>query len=255
MLLKSTFFFTLFIIILIGGGFFFNQRLMQLEERSTALSMQLHSIDELNRSLDSKIDHISPTGAVIAYAAPVTATVRQQLQQAGWLICDGSEYPIADYPVLSQVIQSTYGIATANHFKVPDFRGVFLRGLDLERGYDSGRTLGSYQADANKSHTHFGDTEFSGVHQHQGISQPAGQHQHLLEARGYWYTSKERNERPAITQEVDDNQKYLTTPAGEHQHELKIEEGGEHHHGLLISPQGEAEARPKNYPVIYLIKY
>jgi hypothetical protein len=36
---------------------------------------------------------------------------------------------------------------------------------------------------------------------------------------------------------------------------LKIEEGGEHHHGLLISPQGEAEARPKNYPVVYLIKY
>lgn len=42
----------------------------------------------------------------------------------------------------------------------PDLRGVFVRGLDLGRGIDSGRTLGSYQADDFKSHTH---TPGSGV--------------------------------------------------------------------------------------------
>jgi len=35
-----------------------------------------------------------------------------------------------------------------------DLRGKFVRGLDLGAGVDSGRTLGSYQADDFKSHTH-----------------------------------------------------------------------------------------------------
>lgn len=36
----------------------------------------------------------------------------------------------------------------------PDMRGVFPRGLDSSRGLDSGRTLGTYQADMVVSHTH-----------------------------------------------------------------------------------------------------
>lgn len=36
----------------------------------------------------------------------------------------------------------------------PDLRGEFIRGLDSGRGVDAGRTLGSWQADMLKSHTH-----------------------------------------------------------------------------------------------------
>ena len=46
---------------------------------------------------------------------------------AGWLICDGSEYLINDYPELYAVIRDTYGTYVAPsdsyHFRVPDFRG------------------------------------------------------------------------------------------------------------------------------------
>ncbi|OQW91578.1 MAG: hypothetical protein BWK79_16570 [Beggiatoa sp. IS2] len=246
----------LLIVLFIGGGWFFQQRLTLLEERLILLSVQLRLADDLNRSLEAKVNHqLIPTGTVIGYTGPLNATIRQQLQQVGWLMCDGSDYPIADYPALYQVIQSFYGPAAEKTFKVPDFRGIFLRGLDSDKGYDIARTLGSYQADANKTHTHSGEIEPSGNHQHQAISQPAGDHQHLLEAKGYWYTSKQKNERPAMTQEVDDNQKYWTTPAGEHHHEITIEANGEHRHTLVIASQGEIEARPKNYPVIYLIKY
>ena len=39
-------------------------------------------------------------------------------------------------------------------FRVPDLRGVVVRGLDDGRGLDSGRVLGSYQADIFGSHSH-----------------------------------------------------------------------------------------------------
>lgn len=39
-------------------------------------------------------------------------------------------------------------------FNLPDLRGEFLRGLDDGRGVDSGRSFGSWQADALKSHNH-----------------------------------------------------------------------------------------------------
>jgi microcystin-dependent protein len=39
-------------------------------------------------------------------------------------------------------------------FNLPDLRGEFVRGFDDGRGADSGRTLGSIQADAFCSHNH-----------------------------------------------------------------------------------------------------
>lgn len=41
----------------------------------------------------------------------------------GWLICDGSELLIEDYPALHAVIGTTWGTpSTANHFLLPDLR-------------------------------------------------------------------------------------------------------------------------------------
>lgn len=42
----------------------------------------------------------------------------------------------------------------ATTFRLPDSRGEFFRGYDDGRGVDSGRTMGSAQADALKDHTH-----------------------------------------------------------------------------------------------------
>lgn len=63
----------------------------------------------------------------------------------GWMLCDGSTFDGTTYPEL----QNTLGSTT-----LPDLRGVFLRGLDDGRGFDTGRVLGSYQADELKSHNH-----------------------------------------------------------------------------------------------------
>jgi microcystin-dependent protein len=78
-----------------------------------------------------------PTGSIIAYYGATSPP--------GWLFCDGALVPAgSEYDALRSMVGST----------LPDLRGTFLRGLDLGRGLDAGRTLGSYQADENKAHAH-----------------------------------------------------------------------------------------------------
>lgn len=60
----------------------------------------------------------------------------------GWVEMKGQS--TSAYPLLASVIGGT----------IPDMRGVFARGYDNGRGFDAGRSLGSYQADEFKSHTH-----------------------------------------------------------------------------------------------------
>lgn len=65
----------------------------------------------------------------------------------GWLLCNGAELEVADYPRLFAAIGYTWGGDVDNAlFQVPDMRGEFVRGLDDSRGIDSGRALGSSQS-------------------------------------------------------------------------------------------------------------
>lgn len=47
----------------------------------------------------------------------------------GYLDCDGSTYLRTAYPELFKVIGTIYGSTDSTNFKVPDFRGRFLRGF------------------------------------------------------------------------------------------------------------------------------
>ena len=106
-----------------------------------------------------------PVGAVIPFAGPYDKI------PDGWLLCDGTVYGITAYPELFAVIGSTWGSPDPDHFRVPDLRGVFLRGVnwsidddfsDPDResrvsrhpGGNFGSTVGSYQGDEFESHTH-----------------------------------------------------------------------------------------------------
>ncbi|MBI1408110.1 MAG: hypothetical protein GC145_18515 [Caulobacter sp.] len=73
----------------------------------------------------------------------------------GWLECDGAAVSRADYSVLFAVIGTTYGGGDGSTtFNLPDMRGEFARGWDHGRGVDTGRALGSTQAQAIQAHTH-----------------------------------------------------------------------------------------------------
>lgn len=68
----------------------------------------------------------------------------------GWLEVDHSVHSIATYPDLAAFLGGAYndGTEPAGYFRLPESRGEFLRGWDHNRGVDTGRALGSYQADA-----------------------------------------------------------------------------------------------------------
>lgn len=75
---------------------------------------------------------------------------------AGYLELDGSVHSSAAYPDLSSYLGTTYnkGGEPEGYFRLPDYRGEFLRGWDHGRGVDAGRVLGSLQADEFKAHSH-----------------------------------------------------------------------------------------------------
>jgi microcystin-dependent protein len=94
------------------------------------------------------VDSAIPAG-VVSYTAGSAAP-------AGWLLCNGQSVSRTTYAPLFSAIGTTYGSVDVNTFNVPDLRGYFIRALDLGRGVDVDRTLGSYQADEFASHSHAG---------------------------------------------------------------------------------------------------
>lgn len=73
---------------------------------------------------------------------------------AGWLIENGAAVSRTTYATLFAVIGVAYGAGDgATTFNLPDARGEFDRGLDLGRGADPGRVLGSGQGDAIRNIT------------------------------------------------------------------------------------------------------
>jgi microcystin-dependent protein len=107
-----------------------------------------------------QINSLCPPGSVMAYLGTTAPS--------GWFLCDGTAPSRTTYSNLFAVIGTTYGTGNGSTtFNLPDLRGVFLRGLDSGKGYDTGRTLGSYQADIFASHTHSATRKI-------GFSQGAG---------------------------------------------------------------------------------
>lgn len=148
---------------------------------------------------------------------------------AGWLVCNGQAVSRTTYAALFALIGTTHGAGDgATTFNLPDCRGQFVRGLDLGRGVDTGRALGSTQADDIKSHTHTGSASEAGSHTHSynviGLSSGGVQ---LASGSGWG---------PVAAADT-------TSSAGGHTHTLSV------------SSAGGTESRPKNIALVWAIKF
>lgn len=109
-----------------------------------------------------------PLGGVIAYAGDTTL-----LDKGKWTVCDGKAMEISENLELFKVLKWTYGYGNdtinRNYFSIPDYRGIFLRGVDQGLGRDPDATIrvlpynnkviygdrvGSMQIDAIQKHNH-----------------------------------------------------------------------------------------------------
>ncbi|AYG07767.1 tail fiber protein [Pseudomonas fluorescens] len=74
----------------------------------------------------------------------------------GWLKCNGAVVLRASYPRLFNNIGTTWntGGESSLQFRLPDFRGEFLRVFDDGKGVDPSRVFGSFQNFEVQAHSH-----------------------------------------------------------------------------------------------------
>lgn len=112
-------------------------------------------------------------GTVAMFAASSAPT--------GWLKANGAAISRTSYAALFSAIGTTYGAGDGvSTFNVPDLRGEFVRSLDDGRGVDSGRGIGTAQADDFKSHYHTLDNNANG-------QSAAGGQYTVSTGDNYWY--------------------------------------------------------------------
>jgi len=165
------------------------------------------------------------------------------------LVADGTAISRSTYAALFAKIGVVFGAGDGSTtFNLPDLRGVVPRGLDLGKGYDVGRALGTYQADENKSHDHtmggvehshsFSGTTSSNTHNHTVASPTGGS------SSTYGGGGSPSSLGPTT----------ITTSSNTHSHTFSgTTDSQSHSHTLAAS--GGAEARMKNVALLPCIWY
>lgn len=185
-----------------------------------------------------------PVGTVVVYAGDANNVPE------GWLLCDGASVGQADYPQLYAILGSAWG-TSGSSFNLPDLRGRFLRGVDDGAGVDpnastrtasntggnTGDLVGTVQGDATARPNSNFTTNTTGNHSHDvsvnivhsstnGGGDGYGDLDHSSSGGYDWGHA---------------NQPPGTYSSGNHSHSIT---GG-----------GDAETRPVNASVYYIIKY
>ena len=191
---------------------------------------------------------LTPIGAVMDFASTFAPY--------GWLLCDGSIYPISTYPKLAAVLGGIYGGDGTTTFAVPDCRGRVTAGVGTTTdlgGYLSGFSLGQkygfYQftisatylpsvavtIDAAGNHGHTGWTDGQGLHAHNGYTDAQGNHAH-----GYSAVSSAPGAALTNVGVVAANYSaaWNTAAAGNHQHNIQTTSDGSHSHTIWADYAG-----------------
>lgn len=145
----------------------------------------------------------------------------------GLLLCDGSSYLKSSYADLFNFIGITFG-GDSTHFNVPDYRGYFLRCLDLSSGRDTGRTL-SEQFSQNKEHVHSGTTG--------------------NESQSHHHSIPIRSSSPSSSLMTAASGGSLVTTYNTNDCSVN------HVHYFSTNSSGGSEARPINFPVVAYIRF
>ena len=217
---------------------------------------------------------------------------------SGWLQAKGQSISRSDYPYLwafaqeSGNLSATEGSKTdgqfgpgdgSETFTLPDLRGVHIRNWDDSKGTDSGRAIGSDQADQNKSHSHEATTANAGSHNHSASTNTTGSHSHSASsatAGGHSHTygvlrrdggtsniltgsktlaggmDQPRTDTTNTTNSTGSHSHAISVgSAGNHSHSVTVNSAGSHSHTVTVNADGGTETRVKNIALMACIKY
>ena len=93
-----------------------------LNNISTTTFGYLNGVTSSIQNQINALANINPPGSVILFAGSAASL-------SGYLPCDGAIYNSQNYNALFNAIGTIYGDAGNGNFCVPDYRGIFLRGL------------------------------------------------------------------------------------------------------------------------------
>ena len=175
-------------------------------------------------------------GTIVAFAGAMDV---DWLKGQGWLHCNGDALPKSEYQDLYFAIGNNFGGGRAT-FNLPDLRGRFERGVDLHGARDPGVAQrlasapggvgkdnpGSVQGYATARPVKEFKAALAGLHHHDVPHAPVGNNAYAV--MGSHYGLWEAN--PSPTDEV-----------------------GDHSHTVISG--GDAETRPRNKYVFFIIKY
>ncbi len=178
-------------------------------------------------------------GAVVPYGATVN---EEAIRAQGWLFCNGNTVSRTEYAGLFAVIGTAHGAGDGTStFNLPDYRGIFLRGVDNGQHRDpdaAGRT-------ASNSGGAIGDNVGS-----------MERYATALPVASPFTTSMDGEHTHTIAHVPHDNSSYAV--AGNYQAIWNsgfayTANAGVHMH--TVDSGGDAESRPVNTYVNYIIKF
>lgn len=131
-----------------------------------SLEVMFYNISALNVAITKYIK--SDAGQIKMHASFLESLPSTEL------VCNGASYSVNDYPQLFAKIGYQHG-RSGEDFHVPDYRGLFLRGVDFGSGNDpsasartasraganSGDKVGSFQDQSFQRHHHSGEVNLT----------------------------------------------------------------------------------------------
>jgi len=134
------------------------------------------SSPSLKELITDIISNMLPIGTIMAYGGDVgSERIKKDLEQRGWLVCNGESVSCAEYRELFDVLRNLYsgrpdaaaGNVCLDKFQLPDIRGRFLRGVNYDASDEKDKPrdpdcrennncdkVGIVQQDALMKHSH-----------------------------------------------------------------------------------------------------
>jgi len=190
----------------------------------TAQKVVVEAIDMTNLA-QHVAEALNPPGTIVAFGGTNFPS--------GWILCDGRSISRSSYARLYDAIGTNWGTSDALSFRVPDLRGLFLRGVDNspltgESGRDPERGIRQSLYPGGSSSNNIGSFQFDAFATHRHRSQKFDNNKYLVDSFG-------------------------TGPVANSNY--NVDETGGSNPIVETDESGGAETRPKNVYVNYMIKY
>jgi microcystin-dependent protein len=177
-------------------------------------------------------------GTILPYGSPIDAG---QLEAQGWLYCDGSQLSITDYADLFAVIGTLHGGDGIQTFNLPDYRGYLLRGVDDYTGRDPDANSRTAANPGGVAGDNVGST------QNHTAALPVTKSFTLDSAGSHSHTV---SNIPNHSSSAAETGSYRSIWNGGN---ADTDSAGDHTH--TVSSGGDAETRPVNAYVNFIIRY